>query len=119
MNRKLLFVIINILLVGIVGLICGLTMPIGSSNTLLVSFILLLVTLCVPSALFLTLKDATGGVGITSIIFGVGNLVALIVFMSMHASIDVKVVAITEGAFVGAFLIIMLICIAAAPKKSE
>jgi len=116
-KRNLLFISINVLLVLVVGLILGFCLPIAQDGSLLLSFILMLITLLTPSLLFLTTKDATSPVSIASIIFIVGNLVTLIVFMCMVR--DIKVVGITEAAILGAYLIVMLICVACLPEKKE
>ena len=119
MNRKLIFVLINVLLVAVVGLILGFTLPLSGNNGLILSFVLLLVTLCIPTFLFLFVKDAASGFGIISIIFTVLNLAALIVFMCLNNKVDMKIIGITEASVIGAYLVSILVCIAMLPKKEN
>lgn len=114
-KKNLLFVIINILLVAVVGVILGICLPLASNNAMLLSYCLLLVTLLCPMLVYFTVKNATSPIGIASLVFLVGNIATLIVFMFNVK--EIKVVGITEAAIVGAYLAIMLVCIACLKKK--
>ena len=120
MNKnKVAFLCLNVVLIAVVGLILGFCAPVTRSNSLLICYIALLVTLLAPSLIYLLVKDATSPMGIISILFAVGNVAILIVFMCMHTTISPEAVAITEGSIVGLFLVASMIVLACSNKPKE
>ena len=119
MKQKCLFAITNALLVAIVGALVGLfckdmfTTGVGTT-----AFVVLLVTLCIPTLIYLFVPKDNFAVLVLSVLLVVAELGVSIGFMVKYQS-EAKVFAIVEACVVGAFLVAMLITIASAGKKEE
>jgi len=114
-KRNLVFIVINVLLVAVIGVVLGICLPISTSPAAILSLTMLLVTLACPTFLFLFCKNANSPIGIASILVLVGNLVTTAVFL--FTVDEIKIVAITEAAIVGAYLVAVLISLACTAKK--
>lgn len=113
MKKKTLFTIIDILLVAIIGLIFGFSCAdhIFSTNAGIVSFTGLLVTLFIPTIIYLFYEKLNPANTIISTLFVLGELVANIVFI-VKPTFGLTNFAITQGVIIGVYLIALLSIIA-------
>lgn len=118
MNKKYLFAVTNALLVGIVGLLVGLfCKDIFATGTGVVSFVCLLIALCIPSVVYFLASKAGSPSVIICLLLMFAELGINIAFMVKP--VDGKICAITQAAVVGAFLIATLVFIAVGDKKEN
>jgi len=119
MKRKALFIVTNILLVLVIGLIIGFTIIAKetSFNGRVLGFILLLITLCAPTFIFLAGQPMNSPINVGTLLFVVGNAIANVCFMIFVP--ELNVLAITEAIIIGVYLIYMMIVIALLGKEKK
>lgn len=113
MKKKILFLVINTLLVIVVGLAFGLTCgeSIFVNGAGISAFTLLLVTLIMPSLLYFFESKISFGGKICTLIFITFNLINCIVFMCKPA-FGIKAFWITEAIIICLFLVALLVILA-------
>lgn len=113
MNKNLLFLIIDLLLVGVVGSIFGLACGdyIFSTSSGIASFATLLVVLLIPSLIYVLKKKLNTANIVVSTLFVLAEIVSCVIFVSLP-KLGLTNFAITEGVVVGIFLIALLVVIA-------
>lgn len=116
MKKKMLFVVINALLVLVVGLLLGLTVINGRSfDGVVLGYILLLVTLCAPTIVFFANQPMNSPLNVGSLLFIVVNVAANVVFMCINPALNA--IAITEASICGVFLVYLLILVGMSKKE--
>lgn len=119
MNKKCLFSITNVLLVGILGLLLGLfCKDIFSTSAGVGAFICFLITLCIPALTYFFAAKAGSPAIIMCLLLLVAELAIDIPFM-VKPSFDVKYFVIFQSIAVGLFLGAMLVFIALSGKDKE
>ena len=119
MKRTGLFILANVALVLVVGLIVGLTIvskETGFTGRVL-GFILLLITLCSPTIIFLAKQPMNSPLNVGSLLFTVTNVVANSVFMAL--SPELNVIAIAEAIIIGVYIVFLMIVIALSSKGKK
>ena len=120
MKKRNLFLITNALLTLIIGVIFGLTC--GESIFInaagISAFVCLLVTLCLPSIIYVFANKITAGERIISILFILAEIALNIVFMA-KPSFGIKSFWISQAILVGILLIALLIIIALFKSEEE
>ncbi len=113
MKKKSLFIVVNALLVAVIGIIFGLTCGeyLFVNGAGISAFVLLLITLCIPSLLYLYGPRMTVGGRICTLIFILLELTLSIVFMCKPA-FGIKAFWITEAIVVALFLAALLVILA-------
>ena len=120
MNKKReLFISLNAFLVIIVGVIVGLACKdVFNSNLGITSFVALLITLCLPTVIFLLESKTNFGFIILGVLFVAGELVTNILFMAF-ADWGMKKFGIVQACLIGALLIALMVNVCFIPKKEE
>lgn len=113
MKTRTLFMLINALLVLVVGLVFGIALGsyIWNDGACISAFIVLLLTLCLPSVIYLVGKNMTTGGRVISIVFMLFELATCIVFLT-KPSIGVNAFWIAEAIVIGVYLAGLLAIIA-------
>ena len=119
MKKKILFIIINLILVGIVGALVGILCKDRLSDTVaLGGFIILLVSLVFPSLIYFVSNKFGQAALITSVLFTVFEIATGITFLSISCSSN-NPILITEAVEIGLFLIVILVIVATYKKEEK
>lgn len=116
--KKSYFVLTNVLLVAIVGILIGCFFSDLLVGAGLAAFICMLVVLCAPTVLFLLKDKINFPILIASCVFLVFELVANIIFV-FKAGLESKTFAIVQASLVGVFLLTLLVIFASTFTKQE
>lgn len=120
MKNKIVFLIINALLIAVIGTIVGLVFKdnifAGAVGT--VAFIVFLFNLAIPSISYLLNDKILLGGKISLSTFGLAEFILNIVYMCLSTA-DIKVYAIIQACLIGILLIALLIIISLFKEKDK
>lgn len=120
MKNKIVFLIINALLIAVIGTIVGLVFKdnifAGAVGT--VAFIVFLFNLAIPSISYLLNDKILLGGKISLSTFGLAEFILNIVYMCLSTA-DIKVYAIIQACLIGILLVALLIIISLFKEKDK
>lgn len=120
MKNKIVFLVINALLIAVIGTIVGLAFKdnifAGAVGT--VAFIVFLVNLAIPSISYLLNDKILLGGKISLSTFGLAEFILNIVYMCLSTA-DIKVYAIIQACLIGILLVAFLIIISLFKEKDK
>lgn len=120
MKNKIVFLVINALLIAVIGTIVGLAFKdnifAGAVGT--VAFIVFLVNLAIPSISYLLNDKILLGGKISLSAFGLAEFILNIVYMCLSTA-DIKVYAIIQACLIGILLVAFLIIISLFKGKDK
>lgn len=120
MKNKIVFLVINALLIAVIGIIVGLVFKdnifAGAVGT--VAFIVFLFNLAIPSISYLLNDKILLGGKISLSTFGLAEFILNIVYMCLSTA-DIKVYAIIQACLIGILLVVLLIIISLFKEKDK
>lgn len=120
MKNKIVFLVINALLIAVIGIIVGLVFKdnifAGAVGT--VAFIVFLFNLAIPSISYLLNDKILLGGKISLSTFGFAEFILNIVYMCLSTA-DIKVYAIIQACLIGILLVALLIIISLFKEKDK
>lgn len=120
MKNKIVFLVINALLIAVIGTIVGLAFKdnifAGAVGT--VAFIVFLFNLAIPSISYLLNDKILLGGKISLSTFGLAEFILNIVYMCLSTA-DIKVYAIIQACLIGILLVAFLIIISLFKEKDK
>ena len=120
MKNKIVFLVINALLIAVIGTIVGLAFKdnifAGAVGT--VAFIVFLFNLAIPSISYLLNDKILLGGKISLSAFGLAEFILNIVYMCLSTA-DIKVYAIIQACLIGILLVAFLIIISLFKEKDK
>lgn len=120
MKNKIVFLVINALLIAVIGTIVGLAFKdnifAGAVGT--VAFIVFLFNLAIPSISYLLNDKILLGGKISLSAFGLAEFILNIVYMCLSTA-DIKVYAIIQDCLIGILLVAFLIIISLFKEKDK
>lgn len=120
MKNKIVFLVINALLIAVIGIIVGLVFKdnifAGAVGT--VAFIVFLFNLAIPSISYLLNDKILLGGKISLSTFGLAEFILNIVYMCLSTA-DIKVYAIIQACLIGILLVALLIIISLFKEKDK
>lgn len=120
MKNKIVFLVINALLIAVIGTIVGLAFKdnifAGAVGT--VAFIVFLFNLAIPSISYLLNDKILLGGKISLSAFGLAESILNIVYMCLSTA-DIKVYAIIQACLIGILLVAFLIIISLFKEKDK
>lgn len=120
MKNKIVFLVINALLIAVIGTIVGLVFKdnifAGAVGT--VAFIVFLFNLAIPSISYLLNDKILLGGKISLSTFGLAEFILNIVYMCLSTA-DIKVYAIIQACLIGILLVALLIIISLFKEKDK
>lgn len=120
MKNKIVFLVINALLIAVIGTIVGLAFKdnifAGAVGT--VAFIVFLFNLAIPSISYLLNDKILLGGKISLSTFGLAEFILNIVYMCLSTA-DIKVYAIIQACLIGILLVALLIIISLFKEKDK
>lgn len=120
MKNKIVFLVINALLIAVIGTIVGLAFKdnifAGAVGT--VAFIVFLVNLAIPSISYLLNDKILLGGKISLSAFGLAEFILNIAYMCLSTA-DIKVYAIIQACLIGILLVAFLIIISLFKEKDK
>lgn len=120
MKNKIVFLVINALLIAVIGTIVGLAFKdnifAGAVGT--VAFIVFLFNLAIPSISYLLNNKILLGGKISLSAFGLAEFILNIVYMCLSTA-DIKVYAIIQACLIGILLVAFLIIISLFKEKDK
>ncbi len=120
MKNKIIFLVINALLIAVIGTMVGLVFKdnifAGAVGT--VAFIVFLFNLAIPSISYLLNDKILLGGKISLSTFGLAEFILNIVYMCLSTA-DIKVYAIIQACLIGILLVAFLIIISLFKEKDK
>lgn len=120
MKNKIVFLVINALLIAVIGTIVGLVFKdnifAGAVGT--VAFIVFLFNLAIPSISYLLNDKILLGGKISLSTFGLAEFILNIVYMCLSTA-DIKVYAIIQACLIGILIVALLIIISLFKEKDK
>lgn len=120
MKNKIVFLVINALLIAVIGTIVGLAFKdnIFAGAVGRVAFIVFLFNLAIPSISYLLNDKILLGGKISLSAFGLAEFILNIVYMCLSTA-DIKVYAIIQACLIGILLVAFLIIISLFKEKDK
>lgn len=118
--KKICFITVDAILVAVVGVLVGLFCKdtIFVNNAGIAAFVCLLITLCIPSVMFLLSEKMGYGSVIDFGLFIFGELIINILFLC-QPQYGEKAFAISQACLIAVFLVVLLILIASGKSQKE
>lgn len=115
-KKKVLFILADIILVGIVATLIGLFCNDWSNPVRFAVYILLLLTLTIPGIAALIYDEFGSPSSILTIILFVANVVAMSIMFGLNST-DHKALIITETIIGGSYIMLLLVSLAVGNKQ--